>query len=349
MQPSWRRSIDARELRLAEDCGNSAAKLGILRELFGAEVRALSNLEIPPNVVICAAPARVERSLLQAACGQSLPVEIIREDKWPETDAVREDEATEAWNFSVRLLHKAGLTLWRVADAAGDACFAGVSFYREPESSSPQAWRSFAHVVTDLGQGCFLRGEVIRGETDAEMQETPHLDEGQAARLMGRVLEFYEKIAGRLPRKVVVHKSLPFSEAERLGIQDSLRGIERQALVSVRESRMFFLRSGRQPVFRGAAIPFGEKLGLVYLSGFIPFLHNSFGKQVPLPFEIAENWGSLTFQQAAADLLRLTKLSWSTSAFCSEVPATLDFPKQAREVLGILGEKDVALDDRYCL
>lgn len=42
----------------------------------------------------------------------------------------------------------------------------------------------------------------------------------------------------------------------------------------------------------------------------------------------------------------LLQAAWG---FCTEVPATLDFPKQAREILGILGEKDVGLDDRYGL
>src|ERR1700691_4231869 len=73
-QTSWHRSLNPQMVRLTADCDDSFAKYGMLRELFGAQVRAMSHLEFPPNVVICAIPARVERSLLHSACAQSLPI-----------------------------------------------------------------------------------------------------------------------------------------------------------------------------------------------------------------------------------------------------------------------------------
>jgi hypothetical protein len=348
-QPSWHRSVNPQALRLAEDCSDSIAKFGMLRELFGAQVHAMSILEFPPNVVICAAPACLERSLLNAACAQSLPTEIFWDGKCLETNEAQNDKATQAWNLWVRLLFKAGLTPWRLADAAGDSCFVGISFYRETESASSNTWTSFAHVVTELGRGLFLAGETFEWNTNKGLVETPHLAKDQTAKLMSRILEAYEKSVGRLPRKVVVHKTSHYSEAERLGFADTLRGIKQHALVSVSKRGTFFLRPGRKPVFRCAAIPLGEKLGLVYLSGYTPFLRCYPGNRLPQPFEIMENWGSLTFQEAARDLLRLTKLNWSTSAFCTEVPATLDFSSRAREILKILGQQSLVLEDRYYL
>jgi hypothetical protein len=348
-QPSWHRSASPQALRLAEDCGDSIAKFGMLRELFGAQVHAMSILEFPPNVVICAAPACLERSLLNAACAQSLPIEIVSNGNWQQADDVQKDKATEAWNLSVRLLYNAGLTPWRLADAAADSCFVGIYFFREPEITPSNTWTCFAHIVTDLGQGFVLRGDTFEWSVNKGPEETPHLAKDQAAKLMSRILQAYEKNVGRSPRKVVVHKTSPYTEAERLSFADPLRGIKQHALVSVSKRGTFFLRPGRKPVFRGAAIPLGEKLGLVYLSGYTPFLRCYPGKRMPQPFEITENWGSLTFQEAARDLLRLTKLNWSTSNFCAEVPATLDFSSRAREIFKILGQQDLVLEDRFYL
>jgi hypothetical protein len=345
-QTSWHRLINPQMVRLAADCDHSIAKYGMLRELYGAQVRAMSHLEFPPNVVICAAPARVERFLLNAACGQSLPTEIVCDDEWPEAERAEVDKATQAWNLSVRLLYKAGLTPWRLADAAGDSCFVGVSFYREPENSPSDVWTSFAHVVTDLGQGYVMQGETFEWSPAKEKSEAPHFDRDQAAKLMSRVLKTYGKSVGRSPRKVVVHKTSSYSEAERLGFEDSLRGTEQHALVSVKRSGTFFLRPGSKPIFRGAAIPFGEKLGLVYAMGYTPFLRCYPGNQRPQSFEITENWGWLTFREVATDLLRLTKLNWKTSAFCADVPVTLAPGNHAAKIFKILGQQDLVLDDR---
>jgi len=317
--------------------------------LIGAQVRAMSNLEFPPNVVICALPARVERSLLNAACAQSLPTEFVRDGNWPQADGAQEDKATQAWDLSVRLLYKAGLTPWRLANAAGDTCFIGISFHRERESTSSHLWTCFAHMVTDFGEGFILKGDTVECNLREKTEKTPHLGKEQAATLMSRVLEVYRKNGDYLPREVVVHKTSPYSEGERLGFQNPLREITRHALVSVSKSSMFVLRPGRKPVFRGAAIPFGEKLGVVYVSGYVPFLRCYTGNRMPQPFEIIENWGSLTFREAAKDLLRLTKLNWNTSAFCTEVPITLVVTGQAYEIFRLLKQQDLVLGDRSYL
>jgi hypothetical protein len=40
-------------VRLAADCDDPIAKNRMIRELYGEPIRAMSNLEFPPNVVIC--------------------------------------------------------------------------------------------------------------------------------------------------------------------------------------------------------------------------------------------------------------------------------------------------------
>jgi hypothetical protein len=342
-QVSWRRSVVVQAQRLAGVPSDSMTEFATVRELIGAEVREMSQLEFPPNVVICVLPAGLEPAQVYSARAQSLPIEFVCD----RPAGSQMDQATRAWDLSVRLLYKAGLTPWRLAGAAGDECFAGVHFSRVMDAASANLWTPFAHVVTDFGQGFFLKGDTCKWSPQNESGETPHLDKGQAAKLMSRILEAYGKDAGRAPRKIVVHKTSPFSEEERLGFGDPLQGIEQHALIALAKAGVLFLRAGRKAIFRGAAIPFGEKVGVVYTSGYMPFLKCSPGNRMPEPLEITENWGSLNFQEAAKDLLRLTKLNWNTSEFCADSPVTLAFPGQTREIFNISGLQDLVLDDRY--
>jgi hypothetical protein len=332
-QPSWHRSVSPQALRMLEVAGDEASKLGMSRELFAAQIRELSNLEIPPNLVVCAVPAKLELSVLYAACAESLPIEIIRDEEF---GAVREDKVTQAWDRSIRLLYKAGLPPWRLADAAGDTCFVGLSFYRETQDAASSSWTCLARIVTDLGETFFVKGETFEWKPEDETEESPHLDKDYAAGLIARALEAYEKNSGCLPRKVVVHKASSYNQAERQGFSDSLLGIKEQALICVSRSGTFLLRPGRKPIFRGAAIPLGEKVGLVYLAGYAAFLRCYPGRSVPQPLEIKENWGTIAFREAAKDMIRLTKLEWGVSNLHVDMPVTLNFPRNVLDVFKIL-------------
>jgi hypothetical protein len=54
---------------------------------------------------------------------------------------------------------------------------------------------------------------------------------------------------------------------------------------------------------------FGDKRGLIYTMGYVPFLRCYSGFRIPQPLEILENWGSIPFREATEDILRLTKLN----------------------------------------
>jgi hypothetical protein len=107
------------------------------------------------------------------------------------------------------------------------------------------------------------------------------------------------------------------------------------------------MRPGRKPILRGMAIPFDEKLGLVFTSGYVPFLRGYSGNKIPQPLEIIENWGSMSFQRAARDLIHLTKLDLSSPDFCTDFPITLVRSQAIRDVLQALGLKEPSTDDRY--
>src|SRR5579872_3289117 len=88
-----------------------------------------------------------------------------------------------------------------------------------------------------------------------------------------------------------------------------VRGVQDYAFVTLSRRGICCLRPGNKPALRGTTIDFGEKRGLVYTAGYIPFLRCYPGFRIPQPLEITGNHGSQTFHDVATDLLRLTKLN----------------------------------------
>ena len=380
-QSQWHRTLRKRDLRSFEECGDGNTRRWLLQEIIGGEVRTIGEIENPPQVVICFVSETMVRALdgetshrdgktvheetgpgarerishrlrlefqagLKAECMGSLPTELI----WPRPDSKKggiPDRATRAWNLSLALLHKAGLIPWRLANADKKSCHIGISFCRVSGTPSSDTFRSFAQVVTELGTGFIVDGETFELGSPHGRDTEPHLEEGPATKLLSRALAVFENHTGIAPQKAVVHKSSPYSSAERSGFESALRNIPKIGLMTITRRGLFCMRPGRKPILRGLGIPFDGRSGLLFTSGYVPFLRAHFGHGMPKPLEITENWGSLSFQQSAEDLIRLTKLDLSCCDFCSDLPITMSHSREIAAVLRALGQKVPSLDDRY--
>jgi hypothetical protein len=151
------------------------------------------------------------------------------------------------------------------------------------------------------------------------------------------------------PREVVLHKTSRHTDDERTGFEAALvaANTPQYALLTVTRRGIFCLRPGYKAVLRGTAVDFGGKKGLVYTTGYAPFLRCYSGFRIPQPLEISENWGSLTFRECAEDILRLTKLNWNTSAFGTHDPIMLAFSKRVGDILKLAGSHEPAVHYRY--
>jgi hypothetical protein len=381
-QKQWHRPLHKRDIRLIEECGDFSTRRWLLQEVIGSEVRAISELENPPQVVLCAVSEsmtrllgklnakddvnfasknemlagggeRISRGLLRAfrgglraECMGSLPTEIIWDQAYSKINGMR-DRATLAWDFSLALLHKSGLVPWRLANASQDSCFIGISFYRPSQTAPSHTLKAFANVVSEPGEGFIVNGEAFEWDRMKNGKKAPHLDEGQAKRILSRALAVYKEKIGSSPRKITVHKSTPYCDSERRGFEKSLPTTSQYGLITISRRGIFCVRPGHKPILRGTAIPFGENLGLVFTSGYVPFLRAYSGYRIPQPLEITENWGSLSFQQVAQDSVRLTKLDLNSPAFCTDLPITLAHCEEIREVLEAMGQKEPSIDTRY--
>jgi len=202
----------------------------------------------------------------------------------------------------VALMYKAGIIPWRLADTIEGSCFVGISFFHEDEARSPFLRTSVAQQFSEHGEGFVLRGERFEWNPKDSLEKSPHLPEEQASKLLKQVLEVYEKQVGTYPRKVVLHKTSRYTQEERTGFEDALANIRHYALTTIGRRGLFCLRPGMKPVIRGTAIHHGDNLGLIYTTGYIPFLRCYPGFRVPQPLELLENWARSLFPK----LLRIS-------------------------------------------
>ena len=258
-----------------------------------------------------------------------------------------QDPATRAWNLSVALMYKAGIIPWRLADVMAGSCFVGISFFHPDGDNRSTLRTSVAQAFTDGGEGFVLQGEKFEWDSKKHGDKAPHLDKESAKKLLQRVLATYADQIQSSPRKVVIHKSSRFTADEREGFEEALKGVSHFALVTIGRRGICCLRPGNKPTLRGTLVDFGQKRGLIYTIGYIPFLRCYPGFRIPQPLEVMENWGSLSLREVAEDIMRLTKLNWNTSAYSCVDPITLAFSRRVGEILRVANTTEPALQYRY--
>jgi len=123
-----------------------------------------------------------------------------------------QDAATIAWNFAVATYYKGTEIPWKLADIDENTCFVGISFYQELSKEFRSMRTSMAHVYMKTGESQVIRGNSFPWNKKQGL--SPTLPSDVASEMMGSVLSLYERQKGRLPRRVVVHKSSPFTSDE---------------------------------------------------------------------------------------------------------------------------------------
>jgi hypothetical protein len=281
---------------------------------------------------------------LKAACLHSLPTQLLWHRTLAGTKGVQ-DLATRAWNLSVALMYKGLVIPWRLADVIEGSCFVGVSFFH-PDDGDGSTRTSVAQAFTHRGEGFVLQGDKFNW-SPTRTERSPHLDREGAKTLLKQVLAVYDDEVHSPPQRLVLHKTSRFTEAERAGFTDALEGIGHTALVTLSHRGIACLRPGQKPVLRGTIVDWGDKKGLVYTTGYIPFLRCYPGFRIPQPLEVTENWGSLSFREVAEDLMRLTKLNWNTAAFCCVDPITIAFSRRVGDILKMANTENPTRHYRY--
>lgn len=317
-----------------------------------AEVFALG--DAPPRAIDAAESGLDESQDEQSAYGQnfhdvfkaralalSAPCQILRPDTYGgESTRSRpnrrrrqlQDEATRAWNFHTALYYKAGGVPWRLTRQATalSTCYVGASFFKSLDGE--RLLTSVAQVFNERGEGLIVQGGNARID---RRDRTPHLTAEDARTLLAGGLATYRREHRTVPARVLVHKTSYFDDAEIEGCRQAGRDehVEILDLVSVKRAGVRLLRAATAPVLRGTALSLGDRAGLVYLKGTVPYFRVYPGMYIPSALEFTLDDGEAPPVDLARELLELSKLNFNNTQFDSGDPITVRAARRVGDIL----------------
>ncbi len=275
------------------------------------------------------------RGLKAETMSTGIPTQIIQETTLENTLNGKgniQDEATVAWNFCVAMYYKGGGYPWKLADVDKDACYIGISFFKDI-SDFISMQTSIAQIFSDTGEGLVMKGEDFKW--DERRGKSPHLTKEQAKKLIGDAIDFFKKNMKRKPKRVVVHKTSRYWPDELEGFQQAIKdkNIYSKDFLTLERRNIRFARMGNFPPLRGTIIQLPNKNLLLYTKGFIPYQKTYPGVRVPKPIEILEHHGDSSADKICKEVFALTKMNWNSSDFAGSMPITLAFSKRVGQVL----------------
>ncbi|NWF95644.1 MAG: hypothetical protein HXY34_05845 [Candidatus Thorarchaeota archaeon] len=243
-----------------------------------------------------------------------------------------QEPATFCWNLGTGMYYKADGKPWRLAKLDEGTCYVGIAFFRSRLEYRPGLNVSMAQVFTHSGDGLVLRGKEVY--VDQRTREA-HMSSNSAEELLREAISKYTDKVGAPPSRVVVHKTSSFEKEERQGFLAAI-GDAKADFVAIRYERgIRFMRTGKYPVLRGTLITLSDRDFLLYTTGYIPRLRTYPGPRVPTPLRLTMDCDSSP-EKVAAEVLKLTKINWNTTAFADKEPITIRFPKRVGKVLSEL-------------
>jgi len=273
------------------------------------------------------------RAVLKAeAMKLGVPTQIIREATLRNAPGTQ-DPSLVAWNLCIAVYYKGGGTPWRLSTLTPDTCYIGIAFYRERRRNSERMRTAMAHIFAGQAESLVLRGDPVT--IDTERNRTPHLGRDAFAKLLQQSLALYREHTRHFPRRVVVHKTSEFNEAEILGSQDVLNQVGEYDLVAFGKRYLRFFRIGEHPPLRGTMISLPGGGALLYTVGYVPLFKLYMGHRIPKPLDIIQHIGDSTMETICREILALTKMDWNNTDFSQTHPITVGFPRKVGQVLAV--------------
>lgn len=285
----------------------------------------------------------LRRALKAHAITYKLPTQVATDNVFLDRQT-NEEAATRAWNFCVGVYYKAGGLPWRANFEGLETCFVGITFHHLRTNKRDLVYSSLAQAFSSRGEGFAVRGIALDpGEfTDKQV----HLSAEQAAMLGSKVLQGYLNRNGRMPDRVVMHKSSRYDDAEIVGFRDAFRNIPALELITLNPSRIRLITLGTYPTKRGTMFRVNDHRSFLYLSGYLDEVGTYPGPHIPSPVEIRSVSRLQDRRLTAKETLGLGRMNWNTATVQSSQPITLAF---ARRVGGILAELSLLTDSEQDL
>lgn len=274
-----------------------------------------------------------------------MPVQIVREG----SGLTYKDRASVMWRIGLALYAKAGGVPWKLAHTEAETAYIGLSYSLRPVVSGKPRFVTCCSQVFDAdGAGV----EFIAYDTNEfEVQrENPFLSRTEMFKVMTRAMDLYRRRhAGRVPRRVMVHKTTEFKPDEVDGCMEAFHLCESVDLIQVVEDvgwRGVLHEQPRvegkpqpamYPVTRGTLLGLGPYDALLWTHGAVagissrPYFQGS--RSTPRPIRLVRHAGHGTWDDAAWAILALSKMDWNNDALYNPLPVTLEYAKVLSRVV----------------
>lgn len=247
--------------------------------------------------------------------------------------------ASVLWHLGIALYVKAGGVPWKLADSDPDTAYVGLAYtLRKGTPQRPRYVTCCSQIFDADGTGL----EFVLYETSDMLVDgdDPFLTRPEMRRVMTRTLGLYQRRhVGRLPRRVVVHKTSEFKDLEIEGAFDAFpRGTDIE-LVQIKQSsawRGVNVRAPRNidmfPVQRGTSLLLSGTEAVLWTQGNAPTAvtqGNFFQERrgIPHPIEVVRFAGQRAFLETCRDVIGLTKMDWNRDALYDRLPVTIQYAK----------------------
>lgn len=248
-----------------------------------------------------------------------------------------EDEATQAWNFSVAVHYKSGGVPWLFPRSAPETCYVGMSPYYFQTEERGIAWSIIAKAMSSNGVAFAIRGEggrIERGQTPSAC-----LSEEQAYNFANRLMAEYRARRAWDPIRVVIQKMTPFDEAEIAGIKAAMKYIPVVELVTLEPSMLLLLGLGEYPPNAGSILTLDNVRMFMFTHGVLHKYGVYPGSNVPHSFEITMRSDGDVIE-AAQDAYSLARMNMHTADICVKWPVTFSLSRRVGGIFREYGQED---------
>jgi hypothetical protein len=268
----------------------------------------------------------------------SIPTQIIREDA-----ITYRCRCSVMWRLSIALYVKAGGVPWKLNSMDGETAFIGLSYStRFNTQTNHFDFTTCCSQVFDAdGTGLeFLAYDT--GEIERHVGENPFLSRNEMRKVMSKSLNLYlRRHSGRLPKRLIVHKTTNFTNSEINGAFDVIpQNIKLELLQIIEHSKWKGIKYNQSgggelldnfPVDRGSYVQINPHEILLWTQGNVR-LNPSTNfykemKNIPSPITIKRFAGDGGWDQNCQAIMGLTKMNWNHDALYDRLPVTLGYAK----------------------